>query len=304
MNTTELWSLDTRHLAAILAIARTRSISRAADELGYGQSAVSQQLAALERVVGERLVDRGVGPRPVSLTAAGEALLPHAQWIVERLGAARREMSALHDGRSGHLTIGSFQSASAKLLPRILAAYRQAWPAVTVTIHSDEIASRGRQLLRDASLDVAFIEGTNDLDGIDTHKLLEDRYVALVPPKHRLAGRRTISLVDLANEQFVSGSPLDACTARVEEALRAVGVEVRTAFRTDDNTARQRMVNAGLGCAVMPNLTVEREIVEGGVAVGLKDRIVRTISVGWSSERTLSPAAKRFVDTAVKTLAS
>jgi DNA-binding transcriptional LysR family regulator len=70
------WELDTRHLLALAAIARTRSVSRAAEELGYGQSAVSQQLAALERVVGARLVDRGTGPRPVTLTAAGLALLP------------------------------------------------------------------------------------------------------------------------------------------------------------------------------------------------------------------------------------
>ena len=82
---TELLGIDSRHLSALAAIARTRSISRAAEELGFGQSAVSQQLAGLERIVGRRLVDRGTGPKPVTLTAAGDVLLTHATWILDRL---------------------------------------------------------------------------------------------------------------------------------------------------------------------------------------------------------------------------
>ena len=295
---TELWDLDTRHLAALLAIARTRSISRAAIELGYGQSAVSQQLASLERIVGTRLVDRGVGPRPVTLTAAGQALIPHAQWIVQRLEAARRELRDLDDGHAGHLTIGSFQSASARLLPRILSTYRQAWPNVTVTIHSEDLAPRSIDLLQDGTFDLTFIEGAVDDPSLSAHKLLDDRFVVVVPPDHRLARRRVISLSDLAGEPLVSGFAEEPGAARVDAELRAAGVVAQTAFRSDDNTARQRMVHAGLGCAVMADLTVERELVEGGVPIALKEKIVRTISIVWSADRTLSPAARRFLDAA------
>ncbi len=298
----EPWDVDTRHLAALVAIARTTSISRAAQELGYGQSAVSQQLAALERVVGTRLVDRGVGPRPVTLTAAGEAMERHARGILQRLDAARRELDALRDGHAGHLVIGSFQSASAKLVPRVLAVFKAAWPDVTVTIHSEDFGRRVVGLLREGALDLAFVESDWDSEALSSRRLLDDRFTVVVPPGHRLAHREHISLQDLAGEHLVAGSANEPCTLRVDAALRRWGVPTETSFRTDDNTARQRMVHAGLGCSVMPNLTVERELVDGGVAIALQDDLSRTISLVWSNERTLSPAAQRFVDIALETL--
>lgn len=298
VKSTEPWAFDTRHLTAIVTIARTRSISRAAVELGYGQSAVSQQLAALERIVGTRLVDRGVGPRPVTLTAAGEAFVPHAQWILQRIDAARRDLRDLDAGHSGHLTIGSFQSSSARLAPRILSHYRTAWPNVTVTIHSEDVRSRSIEMLQDGTLDLAFVEGALDDSSLGARKLLDDRFVVIVPPDHRLARRKTVALADLAGELLVCGAPDDPGTMRVEAELRSAGVATETSFRSDDNTARQRMVHAGLGCAVMPGLTVERELVEGGVLIPLKEKIVRTIYLAWSADRTLSPAARRFLDAA------
>lgn len=299
----ELWELDTRHLAALAAIARTRSISKAADELGYGQSAVSQQLAALERVVGHRLVDRGTGPRPVSLTAAGQRLLSHAQWILDRLDAARADLDQLIRGESGSIRIGTFQSASARLLPRVLAVFRRDWPAIEVAIHSEETSALGlADLVRDGALDVAFVEIATIGAGLDHIVLLQDQFVALVPPSHRLAKRRKINLADLAGEDLVGGHIADTCTAMGERALQNSGVELNVVFRTEDNAARQRMVDAGLGCAVVPSLTVEPSLNDGAAIVPLVEDVHRTICLVWSAERTKSFALQKFIETAKATI--
>src|SRR5215210_5465580 len=102
--------VELRHLAALQAIAAEGTFGRAAQRLGYTQSAVSQQIATLERLVGQRLVERPGGPRPVSLTEAGRLLLRHAAAIVARLEAARADLEALGAGAAGSLRVGTYQS--------------------------------------------------------------------------------------------------------------------------------------------------------------------------------------------------
>src|ERR671931_359093 len=112
--------IELRHLLALEAVAREGSFGKAAIALGYTQSAVSQQIAMLERIVGQRLLERPGGPRPVSLTEAGRLLLRHANAITARLSAAQADLGALRDGDAGPLRVGTYQSVSAKLLPAML----------------------------------------------------------------------------------------------------------------------------------------------------------------------------------------
>src|SRR3954467_1973784 len=100
-----LRDLDIRHLMALQAVADERSFGRAAQRLGFTQSAISQQVAALERIVGTTLFDRPGGPRPVELTPAGAALLPHAVAVLERLHQAGDDLAALAAGTVGRITI-------------------------------------------------------------------------------------------------------------------------------------------------------------------------------------------------------
>src|ERR671917_2889739 len=108
--------VELRHLIALEAVAREASFGRAAESLGYTQSAVSQQIATLERIVGEKLVERPGGPRKVSLTEAGELLLRHAQAIVSRLSAAQADLDALANGQGGTLRVGLYQSVGEHVL--------------------------------------------------------------------------------------------------------------------------------------------------------------------------------------------
>jgi DNA-binding transcriptional LysR family regulator len=115
------WSgLEMRHLLALVAVVETGTFSRAAEQLGYTQSAVSQQVGTLERMVGAPLFERPGGPRPVRLTAAGEVLLTHARAVLARVNSAATDLRALASGEQGELRVGTLPSVGTKVLPRLL----------------------------------------------------------------------------------------------------------------------------------------------------------------------------------------
>src|SRR5712691_6745090 len=126
--------VELRHFLALDAVAREGSFGKAASALGYTQSAVSQQIAMLERQVGQKLVDRPGGPKPVSLTEAGKLLLTHAEAIAARVAAAQADLTALSDGQAGTLRVGVFQSVGQRILPELMRRYLQAWPKVEVKL--------------------------------------------------------------------------------------------------------------------------------------------------------------------------
>src|ERR671936_701643 len=126
--------IELRHLIALEAVARAGSFGKAAVSLGYTQSAISQQIATLERIVGERLIERPGGPRPVSLTPAGELLLRHAEAIVARLAAAHADLTALTHGEAGTLRLGMVQSVGQHVLPELMRRFAAAWPKVEVAL--------------------------------------------------------------------------------------------------------------------------------------------------------------------------
>ena len=181
--------VELRHFAALQALADEGSFGRAAVRLGYTQSAVSQQIATLERIVGERLVERPGGPRPISLTEAGALLLRHAQSIVARMQAAHADLNALRAGEVGTLSVGTFQSAGARLLPEIMRRYRDRWPKVEIRLdelEDDEIAVAVER----GEVDVGFVLLPVGDAPLETTELLRDPHVLIVAAGSPLAMRR------------------------------------------------------------------------------------------------------------------
>src|SRR5712691_3484725 len=125
---------ELRHFLALEAVAREGSFGKAATALGYTQSAISQQIATLERIVGHRLIERPGGPKPVSLTEAGRLLLKHSDAIAARVAAAQADLTALAEGQAGTLRVGVFQSVGQRILPEIMRRFLRAWPQVKVTL--------------------------------------------------------------------------------------------------------------------------------------------------------------------------
>jgi molybdate transport repressor ModE-like protein len=291
--------VELRHLAALEAIAEHGSFGRAATALGYTQSAVSQQIATLERLVGPRLVERPGGPRPVELTEAGRLLLRHAEAIVARLQAARADMEALQSGDAGTLRVGAFQSAGARILPELLRRFTQAWPQVQIRLEEAEDDSLLDQI-EHGGLDLAFVMLPVPGAAIETVELVRDPYVLVTQADSPLARAsapptfREIGAMPLVGYRTCLGGQ------QVEERLRTAGVEPHMAFRSDDNATLQAMVAAGMGIALVPRLTVNEA--DSRVAViELGERVPpRLIGLAWHRDRYRSPAALAFVDAALE----
>src|SRR2546421_7116852 len=179
--------IELRHFLALEAVAREGSFGKAALKLGYTQSAVSQQIAILERIVGQRLVERPGGPRPVSLTEAGRLLLTHAEAIAARLAAAQADLNALGAGEAGTLRVGVFQSVGQRILPEVMRRFIAAWPKVDVALTEAADDTKLLELVQRGGLDLTF----SDLPLVDgpfeSVELLRDPYVLVVPADSEIA---------------------------------------------------------------------------------------------------------------------
>jgi DNA-binding transcriptional LysR family regulator len=297
MSANDWASIELRHLLALRAVARTGSFSRAAEELGYTQSAISQQIAMLERFVGIPLFERRGGRRQVILSEAGKLLLRHAGAVIDRFQSARADLAAFAEGAKGTLRIGAYESVSARILPAILGVFAAKWPKVAIDLidsEDDELLPR----VEAGELDLAFVMDSEALtDRFKTTELLRDPYVLLLPVASPLAAKDIVPLDDLAGSRFV-GQNMMTCQRYLEESLRRAGFEADIALRSSDNATVQGLVAAGLGVAIVPLLTVDES--DPKVAVRQFDPPIgpRTIVIANHPDRYLSPAAESFLDTA------
>lgn len=290
--------LELRHLIALKAIAEEGTFGRAAAQLGYTQSAISQQIAMLERIVGQRLIDRPGGPRPVSLTEAGQLLLRHADAIAARLKAAQADLAALDAGDAGPLHIGTYQSVGARVLPTLLREFTAEWPQVEITLKESSDDRDLIRLVERGELDLSFVVLPLDPGPYETVELFRDPYVLVVPAGSPLAVRdRVPSLRELVEHPLISYRTCRT-TQRVEERLRHAGRDPQIVFRSDDNGTVQGLVAAGVGIAIVPRLTVD-EGDEAIAVVDLGDRVPpRLIGIAWHRDRKRTRAAAAFVELA------
>lgn len=290
--------LELRHLIALKAIAEEGTFGRAAERLGYTQSAISQQIAMLERITGQRLIDRPGGPRPVSLTEAGELLLRHAEAIAARLQAAQADLAALDAGDAGPLRIGTYQSVGARVLPTLLREFAAQWPGVDVTLRESADDTDLVKLVERGELDLTFVMLPVGPGPYETVALFRDPYVLVVPAGSPLASRdRTPSLRELVDHPLISNRTCRT-TERVEDRLRQTGRAPQIVLRSDDNGTVQGLVAAGVGIAIVPRLTVD-PLDESIRVVDLGDRVPpRLIGIAWHRDRRRTRAAQAFVELA------
>jgi DNA-binding transcriptional LysR family regulator len=295
MNTDQWLGVEMRHFAALEAVARTGSFGRAARELGYTQSAVSQQIAQLERIVGQRLFDRPGGPRRVETTEAGHLLLGHADAIVAQIDAARADMAALAEGSAGTLRVGIYQSVGARLLPALVRRFRAQWPRVGVRVREESAAADLLRLLEHGELDLTFADLPLREGPFEWAELLQDPYILLVSARSELASLDSAPpLRDVAKLPLIGRRTTD----EPERFLAGRVPELNVVFRTDDNGTLAALVAEDLGAAIEPRLVVDPRDRDVRM-LPFGSRIPpRTLVLAWHRDRYRSQAAQAFVDLA------
>jgi DNA-binding transcriptional LysR family regulator len=294
-----LRDLEVRHLIAFDAVAVEGTFGRAAERLGYTQSAISQQIAALERVVDGKLFDRPGGPKPVELTPLGVEMLDAARDLLNRVEAANNRIERFRSGEVGSITVGTFQSTSAAVLPTVIGRLRERFPAAEVRIFETDHDFELFEGLQRGDLDLSFVVG-EVAPGLDARFLMEDPLVLVSPIGRFECG--PVALADLDDEPVI-GQHANSCQLTCEMGLRELGMTPNYVFRTNDNGTVAAMVRAGMGVAYMPLLCVEpySNVVDAHVTE--PPLPPRTISMAWRAGRTISPLAEHFVEVTVEVCA-
>ena len=292
--------LEIRHLVALEAVAEERSFAAAAARLGYTQSAVSQQIAGLERIVGKRLLERPPGRRPTGLTPAGELVLRHGKSMLARVRAAQADLDSVVDGTAGSLRVGTYQSIGLQVLPGLLPRFAVGWPQVRIELHESASDVELLELVERGELDLTFCMLPVEEGPFVATELLADPYVLVLPTDSPLAvNQRRPTIRDIAKLPLIG---FRSCRNdhRIEGQLRARGMAPNVVFRSDDNGTLQALVAAGMGAALMPGLAVDLDD-PATVAIDLGDSVPpRLLGIVWHGDRVLSPAADAFVETAVQ----
>jgi DNA-binding transcriptional LysR family regulator len=303
MTRSDRWlGVEVRHLAALQAVADEGSFHAAADRLGYTQSAISQQVAALEQIVGQRLVGRPGGPRPVYLTEAGTLLLRHATAIRARLAAAQADLAALEGGAVRALRVGAFQSAAARLLPELLPGFAATWPDVEVLLTESATGNELLTMIQRGEVDLAFTTLPLPEGPFAAAELHEEPYVLLVRAHDQLAIRsERPSWGELARLPLVGQRECSAGLAG-ERALRERGFELNLVARSDDNGTILSLVASGLAAALVPRMLADLGLADQRLAALEPEPPLpaRRVAIAWHRDRELAPAARAFVELTIE----
>lgn len=247
------YMLDVRRMQILRAVVTSGSVTAAAAHLGYTPSAVSQQVAALEKEAGTALLERaGRGVRP---TEAGLLLTHHTAILSQNLAAAETALADLRAGRTGRLAIRYFGSVGPTVVAPALARLRRDHPGVQLDLRLLDPEDSLPEVER-GEADVALVvrPRAERRPGLRLAHLLDDPYLAAVPAGHPLAGREAVDLAELAGEPWIGSEPPGPCLDVVLGACAAAGFGPDFVARSEDYATALGFVAAGLGVALVPRL--------------------------------------------------
>ncbi|MGI5483961.1 LysR family transcriptional regulator [Streptomyces lavendofoliae] len=289
--------LNLERLRTLDALARHGSVSGAADGLHVTTSAVSQQLAKLEREVGQQLVAKN--GRGVRLTDAGLLLADHAARILSQVELAQADIEAQRGQVVGEVRLAGFPTAARGLFPAAITALRRDHPDLVVRTSELEPEQGVRKVLRgDMDLAVVLDWSNKRLPvpaGLARAELLDDTADVALPAGHPLAGRAELDLEELADEDWVSWPEGEFCYEWLMFTLRSKGVEPRIAHLAGEHHTQLALIRAGLGVCVTPRLG-RGAVPEGVALVPVRHRMRRHIYAVWRTDADRRPSIRAAVE--------
>ncbi len=284
--------MEIRQLRYFEAVARHRHFTRAANELHVAQSALSHQVRRLEQELGVELLRRTT--RSVEPTEAGALVAAHARAVLAQTDALRGEIDELRGLVRGRLAVGAMLFGGELDIPALLARFTASFPHVEIGIR-EGTAQRMLDLLRDGSLDLTFALEVDPPAGVDRLELSSEELTVVVSLDHPLAGRRPLRLSSLAGYRLIAFERGSSTRALLDAALADAGAEPPIAVEASDLTLIRSLAARGLGVAVLPRSFVELpgpKVSFRPLSPALRMRVV----LWWHSGRSLSPAARAFVE--------
>jgi DNA-binding transcriptional LysR family regulator len=285
--------VELRHLRTMAAIAEEGTFGRAAARLGYTQSSVSQQIAALEKAVGGPVFDRPGGPRPVRITPLGEVVLTHGRDLLTKAETLADAVDRFRAGE-GRIDIGTFPSVSNLILPAVVRQLLDEHPGCDIRLSEVEPADPQIE-----DLDLLFYDEPIEGD-VEHVKLLDEPYLLVASAGAFPEGPVRVKLLDDA--PMVAWPPTYH-QRWLERALASAGAQPRFVFRTTGHETILSMVRAGIGSAVLPWLALHGSDAWSDDRLSihhLRPSPAREMYLHWPAERTQSPLAARALDIAVE----
>jgi DNA-binding transcriptional LysR family regulator len=287
--------MDFGQIEAFVQVSAYNSFSRAAEVLQLTQPSITARIQALERELGEELFERG--GRGVKLTDAGRVFLPYVEHILQLLQEGRDAVEEVRNVQLGSLRLGAAITFSTYVLPEILHRFCQEFPGVDVVIRTGR-SEQVLNMLQTDEVQVGIIRALSAPD-IETIPLYDDEIVLVAYPQHRFAQSGSTTIAEAAREPIVLFDRGSSYYGMIHDVFRKAAVIPNVAMELDSLEATKRMVEQGLGIALVPLVTVERELEQGTlVRVGLSDvqPIRRPISLVYRKNRKRSRTVQAFVE--------
>ena len=243
--------IELRHLRYFVAVAEELHFGRAAERLHLAQPPLSQQIRKLEEIVGHPLLTRT--SRAVKLTSAGESFLNHARRTLRKVEDDLEEARSIGRGEVGFLKVGFIGSSMLTRLPAVLGRYRAQFPKVNLQLREFHTSGVIDGLL-ESTLDVGFLRDSGPVEGLKVELLFSEPFIAVVPSRHPLARRKTLSGAELRDEPFVFFSPLASQRAyeKTVSICQAHGYRPQVVQEAPQWLTILRLVGAGLGVTIAP----------------------------------------------------
>jgi DNA-binding transcriptional LysR family regulator len=288
--------MELRQLGYFLAVARERSFTRAAERLHVAQPGISHQIRQLEAELGSELFDRSA--KPIGLTPAGRALLPHAQDALNAAAAGRDTLNRLHGVLSGRVTLGTIPGIPHLDLAGLLAAFHSRHPHVEMTLREEHPVALLEHLRHDEyDATIVGLSQPEPPDGLQGEVISAEPLVLVAAPDHRLGNRRFAAMTQLRDEPLVTLTRSSALRTHLENACAAAGFAPRIALETSDVDLLGDLVARELGVTIVP-----RSIAQAAAArhplhiIGIRPAITQRHTVlVWNQDRHHSSAVEAFL---------